>query len=97
MGKAILIVVAVLAFMVMVRGMVDPLRDEPPSVPWRDYAPAVKSRIDTLRENKDCRSLQAELNAADANNEATRSRTGHNNASLMGYIDWSLRNAGCYK
>ncbi len=45
---------------------------------------------------KDCRGLQTEFDNADANNVATQTRTGHNNASLMGYIDGKLRDAGCY-
>jgi hypothetical protein len=65
-------------------------------VPWADYAPEVRTRIDGLLAAKDCRGLQAEFNQADANNQATMSRTGHNNAALMDYIDIGMRSAGCY-
>lgn len=65
-------------------------------VPWQDYAPNLQSRIDDLAGAKDCTSLQAEFDAADANNDATRSRTGHNNADLMAYIDSKMRSTGCY-
>jgi succinate dehydrogenase/fumarate reductase flavoprotein subunit len=65
-------------------------------VPWSDYAPEVHTRIDGLLAAKDCRGLQAEFNQADANNQATMSRTGHNNAALVGYIDTGMRSAGCY-
>lgn len=53
-------------------------------------------RIDALASSKDCDGLQAEFNTADANGAATMSRTGHNNALLMGYIDSKMRAAGCY-
>ena len=45
---------------------------------------------------KDCTGLQSEFDAADANNAATKARTGHNNAELMGYIDDLMRKVGCY-
>lgn len=66
------------------------------SVPWEDYSPAVKQRIDGLVANKDCTGLQEEFDNADANNEATMSRTGHNNADLMAYLDEQMQAAGCY-
>lgn len=67
------------------------------SVPWHDYSPAVKTRIDSAAADKDCAALQSKFNNADAGNAATRSRTGHNNSELMNYIDQSMRSAGCYK
>jgi hypothetical protein len=63
-------------------------------VQWDDYAPGMQSRIDGLAT--DCDALQQEFDNADANNAATMSRTGHNNAELMKYIDAKLRTAGCY-
>jgi uncharacterized membrane protein len=66
------------------------------NVPWSDYAPEVHARIDGLLAAKNCRALQAEFDQADANNQATMSRTGHNNAALMGYLDVGMRSAGCY-
>lgn len=65
-------------------------------VQWGDYAPGLQGRIDGLASSKDCASLQTEFNNADANNNATMRRTGHNNAELMGYIDDKMRAAGCY-
>lgn len=65
-------------------------------VPWEDYSPTVRTRIDALASAKDCAGLQAEFDIADANNAATRERTGHNNADLMSYIDKKMRKAGCY-
>lgn len=65
-------------------------------VPWDDYAAQVKITIDDLAIAKDCTGLQAQFDTADANNEATMTRTGHNNADLMSYIDDKLRTAGCY-
>lgn len=66
-------------------------------VPWGDYAATLRSKIDGMGASKDCTGLQAEFDAADRNNAATMSRTGHNNAQLMGYIDTTMRTAGCYK
>lgn len=64
-------------------------------VPWGDYDPSVQQRIDTLARAKECAALQSEFDLADANNAATMSRTGHNNAKLMAYIDDKMRSAGC--
>lgn len=67
------------------------------SVPWQDYSPEVKTRIDDMTNAKDCTGLQSEFDLADQNDAATRSRTGtHGNAELMGYIDEALSMAGCY-
>jgi len=60
-------------------------------VQWGDYAPGLQARIDA----ENCAQLQAEFDAADANNVATAGRTGHNNAKLMTYIDAKMRDAGC--
>lgn len=66
------------------------------NVPWSDYDASVQAGIDAQTEAKDCAGLQAAFETTDANNEATMSRTGHNNADLLRYIDESLRLAGCY-
>lgn len=73
-----------------------PDEDPAASVPWDDYDPAVRERIDQLADNVDCVGLQGEFDAADANGAATQDRTGHNNADLMAYIDHLMRVAGCY-
>lgn len=65
-------------------------------VPWADYASDLRGRIDALAAAKDCTGLQSEFDIADANNDATMARVGHNNADLMGYIDGVMRAAGCY-
>lgn len=65
-------------------------------VPWGDYDPSVQTRIDDLTDAADCSALQAEFDTADANNDITMNRTGHNNADLMTYIDEALELAGCY-
>ena len=65
-------------------------------VPWADYAPTVKKRIDRMVQRGNCDGLQAEFDNADANNDATMQRTGHNNADLMTYIDATMEEAGCY-
>ena len=68
-----------------------------PSVPWKDYAPTVKTRIDEAASRRDCAALQKEFDTAFTNDAATRSRTGHGNSDLMEYIDRMLRDSGCYK
>lgn len=65
-------------------------------VPWEDYSPDVKQRIDTMGSEQQCDLLQQEFDRADAGNEATITRTGHNNADLMSYIDEAMRMADCY-
>jgi PBP1b-binding outer membrane lipoprotein LpoB len=66
-------------------------------VPWEDYAPEVKIRLDEMMEAKDCSGLQAQFDISYANNDATMSRTGHNNADLMRYTDEAMQIAGCYE
>lgn len=65
-------------------------------VPWSDYARSVKMTIDRAERLGQCRKLQDQFDVADANNESTMRRTGHNNADLMSYIDEALGAAGCY-
>jgi hypothetical protein len=69
----------------------------PASVPWGDYSPTVKTRIDVLAAAKDCPGLQAEFDTADASGPATMTRTGHNNADLMSYVDTAMKGASCYQ
>jgi len=66
------------------------------SVPWSDYAPGLQSSIDRLATSRDCVALQEQFDVSDANDDATRARTGHGNADLMAYIDAKMRSAGCY-
>ena len=66
-------------------------------VPWSDYAADLQARIDSLAASKNCPALQSEFDTADANNDATRDRTGHNNAELMAYIDGKMDEAACYQ
>lgn len=77
-------------------GKAGPTSNPMPEVVWSDYAPSVKTRIDAAAKSADCAALQTEFDQADANNEATRNRTGHSNTELMSYIDESMKRAGCY-
>jgi hypothetical protein len=98
-GLGIVAVLAVAAVLRPSGGTSPPTGDAPADtsgVPWSDYASSVRSRIDGLAAAKDCEGLQAEFDTADANNAGTMTRTGHNNAALMGYIDIQMRAAGCY-
>ena len=65
-------------------------------VDWENYAPEVKTRIDSLAASGDCAALQREFDIADANDALQRDRVGEGNADLMGYIDDKLTSAGCY-
>jgi hypothetical protein len=65
-------------------------------VPWDDYSASVKTELDGMADSGDCTGLQQQFDTADANNDATMARTGHNNAALMGYIDDLMSDAGCY-
>jgi PBP1b-binding outer membrane lipoprotein LpoB len=73
-----------------------PVEQKTDSVQWEDYGSTLKADIDALAASKDCNGLQEQFNNADANNTATMTRTGHNNAELMGYLDEALKTAGCY-
>jgi hypothetical protein len=61
------------------------------------YSVTVAQRIDALMVARDCDGLQREFDTADANDNATRTRTGSGTADLMGYIDDRLRSTGCYR
>jgi hypothetical protein len=67
------------------------------SVPWKDYTPGLQATIDGLKASKNCDQLERQFQNADANDAMTKSRTGHNNAKLMTYIDKALAEAGCYR
>jgi hypothetical protein len=65
-------------------------------VPWEDYDSSMKLEINELADQNYCEGLQEYFDTADANNEATMSRTGHNNAQLTTYIDQKSQAASCY-
>ncbi len=75
----------------------EPTANERTIVPWQDYAPEVKIRLDEMMEANDCSGLQAQFDISYSNNDATMSRTGHNNADLMSYTDEAMQIAGCYE
>jgi hypothetical protein len=50
-----------------------------------------------MMEANDCSGLQAQFDISYSNNDATMSRTGHNNADLMSYTDEAMQIAGCYE
>lgn len=55
-------------------------------VPWDQYSPSLRGRIDGLQVAADCPGLQAEFDAADTNG----------GVELMKYVDSAMRVAGCY-
>ena len=66
-------------------------------VPWTDYGPEVKTRIDSMAAAKNCPGLRAEFDTADENSDATLAGTGtYDNVALMSYIDDKMRDAGCH-
>ena len=67
-----------------------------PMVNWSNYHPLVKERIDRMVVSKDCNGLQKEFDTADLLSDQQRRRTGKGNGSLMGYINYQMRRAGCY-
>jgi hypothetical protein len=66
-----------------------------PSVPWADYAPGVRSRIDRWAEQGECAKLIGTRETAEAAGQDTRRRTGHDNTALLAYLDHALERAGC--
>lgn len=67
-----------------------------PDVPWEDYG-NLQAAIDQAAAEKDCQQLQTMFDMADGNDANTRARTGHGNSDLMGYINDTMRDAGCYR
>jgi hypothetical protein len=66
-------------------------------VPWDNYAPSVRTRIDEAYAGQDCAALQQEFDTAADNNDAQRIRTGEGNDDLLEYLDVALEQAGCYE
>jgi hypothetical protein len=64
-------------------------------VPWADYGPGVRNRIDSWAASGDCRRLRDTRDTAVADGEAVRRRTGHGNEALVAYLDAVARSAGC--
>jgi len=72
------------------------LTESSSGVDWENYAPEVKTRIDSLAASGDCDALQREFDTADANDDLQRDRVGEGNADLMRYIDDKMADVGCY-
>ena len=89
--------VALMLMVPMVACSQSPAAAPAATVQWSDYAAGLQGKIDGMATAKDCRGLQAEFNTADRNSEATKARTGRNNAELMKYVDTAMKTAGCYK
>lgn len=66
------------------------------TVPWKDYEPALQTKIDAMAVAKDCTGLQAQFNTIGATNLAVRNRTGHGNVEILSYIDQKEREASCF-
>jgi hypothetical protein len=74
------------------------LERQPPTgevVPWADYPADLRGRIDALAAVGDCGALRDELNAANATNQATLLRSGHDNSRLIAYIGDQMRFIRC--
>jgi len=64
-------------------------------VPWADYGPGVRSRIDSWAASGACDRLRDTRDTAVADGDAVRRRTGHGNEALIAYLDAVSRAAGC--
>lgn len=64
-------------------------------VPWADYGPGVRNRIDSWAASGDCRRLRDTRDTAVSDDDAVRRRTGHGNQALIAYLDALSRAAGC--
>lgn len=66
-------------------------------VPWENYHPDVKERIETMHAADNCAGLQVEFDTAYDNNTAQRERTGTGNSQLMNYLFDLQKDAGCFE
>ena len=66
------------------------------TVPWDRYSPQVRDRIGTEVDKGDCKAMEDEFDAADANDERQRAKYGEGNADLLDYLDAAMADAGCY-
>ena len=94
-SAATVLVLGLLALLAVGSSEPDDVKAE--QVKWSKYAPEVRTRVERLISDKDCRALQREFDIAHDNSDATRNRTGEGNEDLMDYLDSAMRSAGCYK
>ncbi len=66
-------------------------------VPWENYHPEVKERIETMHAAGNCAGLQVEFDTAYDNDAAQRARTGTGNSHLLNYIFDLQEDAGCFE
>ena len=69
---------------------------DPDDVPWSEYAPEWRERIEAAIDAEDCKALDAELVAAAEGDDAHEARYGSDNSDLMEYIDESMDEIDCY-
>jgi hypothetical protein len=69
--------------------------DEPVDVPWSQYAPQVRERVEAAAEAEDCDALGREFLAASETSDVHRDRWGEGNGKLMQFIDEAMKDAGC--
>jgi len=94
---AILVTTACLAGCGPVRdgGAGSPAATAAVEVPWADYGPGVRNRIDSWAASGECDRLRDTRATAVADGDAVRRRTGHGNEALIAYLDAVSRVAGC--
>ena len=66
-------------------------------VNWNEYGFQLRVMIANDYKNKDCHSLQNTFDLAVFTNPEHAAEYGHTNSALMGYIDYLLEAANCYK
>lgn len=64
-------------------------------VPWEQYAPQVRDRVDLAIESGDCAAMGDEFLSAEGGTEAHRAKWGEGNGKLMAFIDEAMDAAGC--
>lgn len=64
-------------------------------VPWHQYAPEVRDRVEQAIDAEDCDAMSDEFWSASDGTDAHRAKWGEGNGELMSYIDDAMEDAGC--
>jgi hypothetical protein len=92
-----LLAVCIVAIVVLLMGRGVLERGDPTgeAVQWTDYPAELQVTIERHVAAADCDGLRTELRSANATNQATLVRTGHDNARLIAYLGDQLRALRC--
>lgn len=64
-------------------------------VPWEQYAPQVRDRVEQAIDAEDCDAMSDEFWSASDGTDAHRAKWGEGNGELMAYIDEAMDAASC--